>query len=486
METDTPVHTAPQRLPRGLWHSDDIAVRRAYASDRDVEEGALPWAVAKPRDTAQVQALVQWANDQDIGIVPVASSGPRRRGDTVPTQPRTVIADLGGMQRLVHADRRDKIAIVEPGVTFGRIDALLAPHGLRAYKPLAPRAGKSVIASYLEREPLIAAHDHWDSADPFGGTQLVLGDGRIVLTGTAAHEGTLDAQLANGHRQMVPIGPANIDLLRVVQGAQGSLGIMTWAAVYCERRPIHETARFCSADRLDAVIALATELLRRRLGNALFIVDRVQLALLLSHDRATFDRLHRALPAWTAFVGLAAAGERPAEKMAWQLGDLQACAQHSGVQVNTRLGDATADGLLGTLHAPSPVPLRERALGPQRELFFVHQLHGAERFVKSVHTTVGEAGGPVGICLQPMSQGVSCHVEFTQPLVTDAAVRHAQDRRWRQAAERCRDAGAFFSRPYGTWADLAFAQDRAGQPLRAMTKALLDPKNTMNPGRLPY
>jgi FAD/FMN-containing dehydrogenase len=486
METGTPVRPAPQALPRGLSHSDDKPTLQRYTQDRDVAEGHLPRAVIKPRDTAQVQALVQWANQHRVGLVPVASGGPRRRGDTVPAQPGTVIVDLGDMQRLVHADARDKISIIEPGLTFGTIDRLLEPHGLRAYKPLAPRAGKSVLASYLEREPLIAANDHWDSADPFGGTQLVLGDGRIALTGSAAHEGTLAEQLANGHRQMVPTGPTNIDLLRVVQGAQGSLGIMTWAAVYCERLPSRETALFCSAGTLAPVIALATELLRRRLGNTLFIVDRVQLALLLAADRTAFDALCPALPAWTAFVGLSAGRLRPDEKMAWQQADLLAIAQRSGTTAQAQLGHHRADNLLRALHAPQPVPLRDRALGPQRELFFIQQLHHAERFVQAVRDMVADGGGPLGVCLQPMAQGVNCHVEFTQPLGPETAQRPAHAQRWQRAAERCADAGAFFSRPYGSWARLAFDRDPAGQPLRAMTKALLDPQQVMNPGRLPY
>jgi hypothetical protein len=42
--------------------------------------------------------------------------------------------------------------MVEPGVTFGEIQAKLAKSGLSAYLPLAPRSSKSVIGSMLERE----------------------------------------------------------------------------------------------------------------------------------------------------------------------------------------------------------------------------------------------------------------------------------------------------------------------------------------------
>lgn len=491
MGTGTPAQARQLRLPNGLHHTDDAATCRTFASDSDTASGHAPCAVVRPRHTDDVLSLVAWANQHEMGIVPVSSTGRRRRSDTVPARRQTVVADLSGLQRLVHADSRDKIAIIEPGIDFGRIDGLLKPHGLRAYRPLAPRAGKSVLASYLEREPLIAANDHWDVGDPFGGTHLVLGSGRAALTGSAAAEGSLETQLANGHRQMVPVGPTNLDLLRVVQGAQGSLGIMTWAAVYCERIPTLETAWFCSAHTLAPVIDLSRELLRRRLGNTLFIVDRVQLALLLGHDAATFDTLRNRLPAWTLFVGLAAGQERPAEKMAWQQADLHNCAARCGVQAQDSFApDISASALNTLLRTPQAASFRDRARGAHRELFFMQQLNRADTFVRRVHGALdGSMLGdtPLGVYIQPMTQGVHCHIEFTLPHGPgDAAATPAAEALWQQTARRCAEAGAFFSRPYGRWSEFAFARDAGTRSLLSMTKSLLDPKGVMNPGRLPY
>ena len=291
-------------LPAHLQWVDDTVSCRAFASELHAEEGCAPKAIVKPHSTEDVIELLAWANATGTRVVPVSSTGTRRRGDTIPKCENTVIADLSGMNKLIHADSRDKIAIIEPGVDFASIDSLLEPHGLRAFRPLAPRAGKSVIASYLEREPILGANDHWDVGDPFGGTGVVLGNGKYSPTGGAAIEGTLPEQLARGHRHMVPVGPINLDVLRVLQGAQGSLGIMTWAAIYCERLPSIEESWFITADTLEPVIDVARELLMRRLGSQVFIVDRVQLALLLAQDQATFLRLMNALPEWTLFVSL--------------------------------------------------------------------------------------------------------------------------------------------------------------------------------------
>lgn len=489
MAVAAPDLAARLRTPPGLARDDAAEARHAFAADADAAGQRAPRTILRPAGTEQVLQLLQWANDSGAAVVPVSSTGRRRRGDTVPQVDDAVIADLSGMNRLLHADSRDKIAIVEPGVDFARIDRLLQPHGLRAFRPLAPRAGKSVVASHLEREPLIAANDHWDVADPFGGTHLVLGNGQALPTGTAGSELPLDRQLALGHRQMVPVGPTNIDPLRVVQGAQGTLGIMTWAALYCERIPSAETAWFCPAPALEPLQHLARDIVHRRLGNAVFIVDQVQLALLLAGDRDTFLRRRSQLPAWTLFVSAAAGRQRPAEKLAWQRADVEHCARTHGSAARTELAGCRAQDLLQALRQPGPVSFRDRPLGAHRELFFLHQLLRIGPFEPLVRQTLAQAGfgdWPLGTYVQPTAQGVNCHVEFTLPFdPQDRAVAARLDEAWHLAARRCAEVGGFFSRPYGRWAEFAYGRDSGGRTLQRLAKSLFDPRNVMNPGRLP-
>ena len=477
-------------LPAHIQWIDDAMSCRAFASELHAKEGCTPKAIVKPHSTEDVVALLGWANATGTSVVPVSSTGTRRRGDTLPKRDNTVIADLSGMRKLIHVDSRDKIAIIEPGVDFGTIDSLLAPHGLRAFRPLAPRAGKSVIASYLEREPILGANDHWDVGDPFGGTGVVLGNGKYAPTGGAAIEGKLAEQLARGHRHMVPVGPINLDILRVLQGAQGSLGIMTWAAIYCERIPSLEESWFLTADSLEPVIEVAGELLMRRLGNKVFIVDRVQLALLLAPDQATFLRLIDALPKWILFVSLSAHQYAPRDKMAWQLEELKACGAHHGLQPQQAVAGHGASDLAGILHSSEPSFFRDRVFGSHLELFFLQQLDRLGSLPPLVRNCLNDNGFssvPVGTYIQPMAQGTYCHVEFTLPCGLDAFTTHGKlADAWRSAAERCADAGGFFSRPYGEWTDIAFSRAADIHPLMSMTKSIFDPGNVMNPGRLPY
>jgi glycolate oxidase len=44
--------------------------------------------------------------------------------------------------------------------------------------------------------------------------------------------------------------------------------------------------------------------------------------------------------------------------------------------------------------------------------------------------------------------------------------------------------GAFFSRPYGNWADLVYSRDAASKKMLKNIKHIFDPDNVLNPGKL--
>lgn len=478
------------RIPSVLASSSEVKTCAPYASDKDTSGGFDPAAVVNAKRLEDIQSLVKWANDASVAIVPVSSTGPRRRGDTVPRAPDCVIADLSGMKKLIHADRRDKIAIIEPGVSFGLVDDLLRPHDLRAYRPLKPRAGKSVLTSYLDREPTLVPDMQWDISDPFGGTAMVLGNGDLCKTGGAAVEGTLEEQLKRGHRQLFAAGPAHIDLVRITQGAQGSLATMVWGAIYCEPIPKAEKSFFASADALGTLVALARDLLDRRLCSTLFIVDAVQLAMLMGKTSDGLDRLSAELPAWTAFVSLAGYQHRPDERVEWQSKDLAACARTHGADLTEALAGITANHFAADLRISGEDQYQDGFLGGHKELFFLQSVSNLETVVAAGSKALKSgplASRKIGTYIQPMVQGTFCHVAFTLPCAPeDSAAGTPVDAQWREAVAACDAAGGFFSRPYGAWFDHAFRNaDNAKHMMRA-AKTILDPKGIMNPKRLPY
>ena len=133
---------------------DDPVTLDVYSRDHSFTPPMKPLMVVKPGNADEVQGIVKWANQTKTPLVPVSSGPPHFRGDSVPSAEGAVVVDLSGMNRIIMMDRRNRVAIIEPGVTFSELQPELAKEGLRLSMPLLPRASKSVLGSLLEREPI--------------------------------------------------------------------------------------------------------------------------------------------------------------------------------------------------------------------------------------------------------------------------------------------------------------------------------------------
>src|SRR5208283_4192137 len=177
------------------------------------------------------------ARETNTPLIPVSSGTPHPRGERVPSTGGAIIVDLSGMKRLIHISRKHRMAMFEPGVTFGELIEAVGKEGLRLNVPLAPRKHKSVLGSLLEREPVIMPIYHWDIGDPIGCAEIVFGNGEVFRTGAAAGPGTLEEQWAAGGSQKEAAGPSSSSMYRLIQGAQGTMGIVTWVSARCEILP---------------------------------------------------------------------------------------------------------------------------------------------------------------------------------------------------------------------------------------------------------
>jgi glycolate oxidase len=487
LKVSTSVRAAPAAprewragFPAEIPVTRHAAVLADYAVDSSGLPGAVPLAIARPVGETQIRKLVLWANKHRRALMPVSSpGGPRRRGDTLSPVP-AIIVDLSGNRRVLHADGKDRIAIIEPGVTFPELDNHLREHDLRSFKPLLPRASKSVLASYLDREPITTPSEHWDSSDPLSTLNIVFGNGEVFRTGGASIPGTLEENLAKGMRQMVSVGPVATDFTRVIQGSQGALGIAVWGSIYCEPLPALERACFVSSTTLPPLLELAAKACRRRLGGQLFIVNSVQLAMMLVEDRTAFTRLAGDLPNWILFFNHAVIGYFPEERLAYERADFDHDAASVGLTPSAALPGYEADTVGMLLNTPLPGDYKSRALGAYKDYFFLSQLDRTTRFVSIDEPAHWKS---VGIYVQPLTQGVNCHVEFTLPHDrSEAASSRAS--RWRdQAVARCVEQGAFLSRPHAPWGEAAFHADPGIRPYLAEVKQLFDPNGIMGPGR---
>jgi FAD/FMN-containing dehydrogenase len=217
--------------------SDDPAVLEEYSSDVSFANRVRPVCIVKPADTKQVQKLVNLANETRTPLVPVSSGPPHFRGDTVPGIGGAVVVDLSRMKKIISVDRPRRVAMVEPGVTFGELIPAAEKEGIRLNMPLLPRKSKTIVGSLLEREPVIMPKYQWDISDPLACVEVIFGSGDEFRTGQAAGPGTVEEQWKVGGIQKAPYGPGVASWHRIIQGSQGTIGIVTWASMRCELLP---------------------------------------------------------------------------------------------------------------------------------------------------------------------------------------------------------------------------------------------------------
>jgi FAD/FMN-containing dehydrogenase len=166
--------------------SREPLVLEKYATDMSFVNKVRPVCVIKPKNAGDIQKIVNLANKTQTPLVPVSSGGPHFRGDTVPGTGGAIIVDLSKMKKIIRVDRAHRVAMVEPGVTFGELIPAVEKAGLRLNMPLLPRKSKAVVGSMLEREPVVMPKYHWDISDPLACVEVVFGNGEIFRTGQAA------------------------------------------------------------------------------------------------------------------------------------------------------------------------------------------------------------------------------------------------------------------------------------------------------------
>ena len=458
----------------------------SFASDMSFSRPMRPRAVVRPHATDEVRRLVNLARETGSAIVPASSGAPHLHGDTVPATGDAIICDLSEMKSILFVDRNERVAICEPGVTFGELIPAVAKEGLRLNMPLHPRATKSVVGSMLSREPVLMPHYHWDISDPIGSTEVVFGTGDLFRTGAAAGPGTIDEQRAAGGVQKEAGGPSANSWHRVFQGAQGTMGIVTWASMRCELIPTQEDPYFIPSGDLSELLHVAHWLIRLRLGNELLILNRRYMAGLAG---STSAELAAGSMPWLLFFNLAAYEYFPSKRMDGQNRDVEELLQRLGAQRVRDYGGVAAGEFLETIRRPSAEPYwKFRARGGCQDIFFLTTHEKLPGIVKTMSALTAAAGFPdtsVGVYIQPIVQGSSVHCEFS--LFYDPA-NAPETKVVRELAVRAigplMAAGAFFSRPFGEASRRIMNRDAANVDALRKVKAIVDPSGTLNPGKL--
>jgi FAD/FMN-containing dehydrogenase len=105
--------------------------------------------------------------------------------------------------------------------------------------------------------------------------------------------------------------------------------------------------------------------------------------------------------------------------------------------------------------------------------------------MKKVVSRYRYSSDDIGCYIQPMVQGRGCHCEFNLPCdPSDTGGAAEVQAMFRDASETLMKNGAFFSRPYGPWAEMVYSRYAEGVTALRKLKGIFDPNNIMNPGKL--
>ncbi len=197
---------------------------RGFTTDRhDMEPWLIDWrgrvrgdalALLSPADAAEVAGIVRLAAAARVPIVPQGGNTSMVAGATPPADGRALLLSTRRMRAIRSVSPLDGVAIVEAGVTLTTLHEAAAAEGMRFPLSLAAK-GSATVGGLVSTNA--------------GGTQVLrFGPMRAMLLGLEAV--LPDGSLLDGLSALRKDN-RGYDLRQLLAGAEGTLGIITAAAL---------------------------------------------------------------------------------------------------------------------------------------------------------------------------------------------------------------------------------------------------------------
>jgi glycolate oxidase len=194
---------------------------RVYESDGLTAYRQPPMLVVLPEDTAQVSAVLRWCHEQNVKVVP-RGSGTSLSGGALPLED-AVLLGLSRLNRILEIDLDDRVAIVQPGVTNLAVTRAVEEDGFYYAPDPSSQIACSIGGNVAENSGGVHCLKYGLTSNNVLGVEMVLMDGEIIRVG-GRH-----------------LDPGGMDLLGVIVGSEGLLGVVTEATLRLLPKP--ETAR---------------------------------------------------------------------------------------------------------------------------------------------------------------------------------------------------------------------------------------------------
>jgi glycolate oxidase len=215
------IAVALRRIVPGEGVIDSANEMRPYESDGLTAYRQPPMLVVLPETTEQVSRILRYCHGEGIKVVP-RGAGTSLSGGALPLADG-VLLGMAKFNRVLEIDYENRAAVVQPGVTNLGITKAVEQAGFYYAPDPSSQIACSIGGNVAENSGGVHCLKYGMTMNNVLGVEMVLITGEIIRVGGKQ----LDA---NGY-----------DLLAVIIGSEGLLGVVTEVTVRLLKRP--ETAR---------------------------------------------------------------------------------------------------------------------------------------------------------------------------------------------------------------------------------------------------
>ncbi|EWC43231.1 FAD-binding protein [Pseudomonas stutzeri] len=207
----------------------------AYGKDWTKHFAPAPSAIVFPKSIEQVQAIVRWANERKVALVP--SGGRTGLSAAAVAANGEVVVSFDYMNQILEFNEMDRTAVCQPGVVTAQLQQFAEDKGL--YYPVDfASAGSSQIGGNIGTNA--------------GGIKVIrYGMTRNWVAGMKVVTGKGDVLELN--KDLIK-NATGYDLRQLFIGAEGTLGFVVEATMRLERQPTNLTALVLGTPDFDSIM----------------------------------------------------------------------------------------------------------------------------------------------------------------------------------------------------------------------------------------
>jgi D-lactate dehydrogenase (cytochrome) len=218
-----------------------------HAKDQSHHPGVRPEVVIWPKTAAEVSGIMKYANEHRIPVTGWGA-GSSLEGNPIPVR-RGIVLDFSEMNRILEIREEDFQVDLEPGVIYQDLNEKLKYTGL--FFPPDPGARATLGGMIANNASGTRTIYYGCTKDYILRLTVVLANGEIIELGTRA------SKTSSGY-----------DLIRLMVGSEGTLGIVVGATIRLAALPVEFSAAIATFPSVDAAAKTVFEIMRCGLNPA--------------------------------------------------------------------------------------------------------------------------------------------------------------------------------------------------------------------------